>query len=75
LARWRARSQLLTRLEDYESHGQAFYRLASEHEQARVEGMDTLLRTLAEDFIFAEKALNVLTQRHLQLARHELFQM
>ena len=68
-----ARSRLLTRLEDYESYGQSFYRLAGEHEAARLEGLEETLGRLSADFVLAEKALRFVGNRYLQLARHSLF--
>lgn len=69
----RARGRVLTRLEDYEAHGQAFYRLAAEHETARAEGIDQVLATLSAGFVLAEKALSFTANRYLQFARHTLF--
>jgi hypothetical protein len=59
--------------EDYEAHGRAFYRLAAEHEMARVEGLDGTLMSLSEHFILAEKPLRFLARRYLEFARHKLF--
>lgn len=70
----RAKSRLCTSLEDYEAHGQAFYRLAAEHEMAKIEGLDSLLKTLSESFILAEKALNFLANHYLLFVRHKLFE-
>lgn len=69
----RMRGRLLQRREDYERHGRAFYRLAAEHEQAHVEGVDDVLATLAENFIFAEKPLAFVASRYLGFNRHKLF--
>jgi hypothetical protein len=71
----RARGRTLNRLEDYEAHGQAFYRLAAEHETARAEGIDRVLATLSAGFILAEKALSFLANRYLQFVRHTVFDM
>lgn len=62
-------------LEDYEAYGRAFYRLAAEHEQAGVEGLDDVLETLSENFILAEKPLVFLAGRYLQFAKHRLFEV
>jgi hypothetical protein len=70
-----ARGRLLTTLEDYEAQGQALYRLASEHELAREHGLDDVLGRLSEDFVLAEKALNFVATRYLQLARYRWFPM
>jgi len=69
------RGRICRRLEDYEAHGRAFYRLASEHERARVERLDDVLATLSENFILAEKPLAFLSNRYLRFARHSLFEL
>jgi hypothetical protein len=68
-----ARGKLCTRLEDYEAQGRAFYRLAAEHEMARMERLDGVLATLSEHFVLAEKPLAFVANRYLQLGRHNLF--
>ena len=68
-----ARGRLLTSLEDYETHGSAFYRLAAEHKMARVEGLEGVLAALSEHFVLAKKPLAFLANRYLQFARHKLF--
>jgi hypothetical protein len=60
-------------LEEYEAHGQAFYRLAAEHKTARAEGLHQVLVTLSDNFVLAEKPLAFLSHRYLQFARHKLF--
>jgi hypothetical protein len=69
----RARGKLVTRLEDYEAQGRAFYRLAAEHEMARMEGLDQVLATLSEHFVLAEKPLTFMANRYLRFSRHSLF--
>jgi len=71
----RTRGQVLRRLEDYEAHGRAFYRLAAEHERAEREGLDGVLTTLSENFILAEKPLSFLANRYLGFARRRLFDL
>jgi hypothetical protein len=68
-----ARGRTIKRLEDYESHGRAFYRLAAEHEMARMEGLDDVLMTLSEHFLLAEKPLVFLSGRYLRFTRHKVF--
>jgi hypothetical protein len=68
-----ARGQTVASLEDYEAHGRAFYRLASEHQAAAVQGLDTVLEALSERFILAEKALGFVGERYLGLIKHQLF--
>lgn len=70
-----AGARLLTTLEDYEAHGQAFYRMASEHEMARDESLGDVLQMLSEDFILAEKALTFVASRYLQFVWYRLFEM
>jgi hypothetical protein len=67
------RGRTIRSREDYETHGRAFYRLAAEHERAKIEGLDQVLATLSENFILAEKPLSFLAQRYLGFARHRLF--
>jgi hypothetical protein len=69
----RSRSHIIQSREDYEAQGRAFYRLAAEHERARIEGLDEVLATLSEYFILAEKPLAFLATRYLGFARHRLF--
>jgi hypothetical protein len=68
-----ARGRICVTLEDHEAHGRAFYRLAAEHERARMEGLDGILTTLSEHFILAEKPLSFLANRYLQFTRRKLF--
>jgi hypothetical protein len=68
-----AKGQYLRSREDYERHGQAFYRLAAEHEQARVEGLVDVLSALSEDFVLAEKPLAFLAEHYLRFTRYRLF--
>lgn len=69
----KARSRVVKSREDYENHGQAFYRLAAEHERARLEGLDTVLTSLSENFILAEKPIAFLANRYLGFKRQRLF--
>jgi hypothetical protein len=71
--RLRLRSSLLHSLEDYESYGQAFYRLAAEHRVGRLQGLDEVLTTLSQQFILAEKPLAFVAERYLALRKHRLF--
>ena len=71
----RTRGQICKSREDYEAYGRAFYRLAAEHERARIEGLDDVLVTLSENFILAEKPLAFLADRYLRFARHRLFEL
>jgi hypothetical protein len=69
----RSKSHIIKSHEDYENHGQAFYRLAAEHERARLEGLDTVLITLSQNFILAEKPIAFLAKRYLGFKRQRLF--
>lgn len=69
----RARGRLCASLDDYEAHGQTFYRRAAGHERAREAGLDGVLATLADQFILAEKPLTFLAHRYLHFTRHQLF--
>jgi hypothetical protein len=71
----RMKGRIFRSLEDYEAYGRAFYRLAAEHERAKVEGLEDVLAILSENFILAEKPLAFLADRYLQLARHRLFDL
>lgn len=71
--RLRARSQLLSRREDYEDYGRAFYRLAAEHERAEEEGLAEVLQSLSQKFLLAEKPLAFMAERYLKLSRNRLF--
>jgi hypothetical protein len=69
------RSRMCRNVEDYEAYGRAFYRLAAEHERARVEGLDDVLATLSANFILAEKPLIFLADRYLGFAKQRLFEL
>jgi hypothetical protein len=71
----RMKGRLCRSLEDYEAHGRAFYRLAAEHERARLEGLEDVLAALSENFILAEKPLMFLADRYLRFTRHRLFEL
>ncbi len=71
----RRRGQVVQTIEEYESCGRAFYRLAAEHELAKREGLDETLLTLSERFILAEKVLTFLMNRYLQFTRYTLFDL
>ncbi len=68
-----ARASRYRSREDYEEHGQAFYRLAAEHGRAQAEGLAAVLSTLSEQFVLAEKPLAFLADRYLRFSRHRLF--
>jgi hypothetical protein len=73
--RLRVRSSLLSSLEDYESFGRTFYRLAAEHKLARLQGISEVLALLSENFILAEKPLNFVTEHYLSLRKNHLFKL
>jgi hypothetical protein len=72
-ARPGVRGRTVVNREDYEAHGRAFYRLAAEHEMARMEGLDETLMSLSEHFVLAEKPLRFLANRYIGFTRHRLF--
>ncbi len=69
------RGRTVVTREDYEAHGRAFYRLAAEHEMARMERLDEVLKALSAHFILAEKPISFLAKRYLEFARHKLFEV
>ena len=71
--RYRVRGSLVHTLEDFEGYGQTFYRLAASHPVAQAQGLDSVLSTLSERFILAEKPLSFLAERYLALRKHRLF--
>lgn len=73
--RFRVKSSMLHSLEDHESYGQTFYRLASKHREAQVLGVEDVLLTLSEEFILAKKPLTFVAQRYLSLRKHKLFEL
>jgi hypothetical protein len=71
----RVRGRVFRDRRDYESHGQAFYRLAAEHNTARVQDLHGVLATLSEHFVLAQKPLSFVANRYLQFTRHTLFDL
>lgn len=71
--RLRMQSSLLQNLDDYEAHGRAFYRLAAQHPQAGLEGLQQTLETMAEHWILATKPLGFVAQRYLSLRKRHIF--
>jgi hypothetical protein len=71
--RLRLKSSLFHGPEEFESFGRTFYRAASKHPQARMEGLDGVLGVLAEQFLLAEKPLAFLAERYLSLRKHRFF--
>jgi len=69
----RVRSSLLHSLEDYETYGRTFYRLAGQQQQAKLAGLDQVLPVLSEKFILAEKPLTFIAERYLSLRKHDIF--
>ena len=71
------RSQLLRRArrsaEDYEEEGRRFYKLAGEHENARVLELAEVFWQLHEKSHLAKKPLNYLSEHFLQFRKRRLF--
>ena len=72
-----SRPQPLRRLErsaeDYEEEGRRFYKLAGEHENARILDLTEVFRQLHEKFNLARKPLNYISENYLQFQRQKLF--
>jgi hypothetical protein len=73
--RLRLKSSMLHDLEDHESYGRAFYRLAARHKMARLQGLEEILTLLSDQFILAEKPLAFLAERYLSLRKRQLFEL
>jgi hypothetical protein len=73
--RLRLKSSLLHDLEEHESYGRAFYRLAARHKMAHLQGQEEILNLLSEQFILAEKPLAFLAERYLSLRKRHLFEL
>lgn len=73
--RLRFKGSLFHTLEDFEGYGRSFYRLAAQHPQAKREGLDSVLNTLSECFILAEKPLTFIAARYLALRKHNYFKL
>jgi hypothetical protein len=69
----RVRSSLLHGLEDYETYGRTFYRLAGQRQEAETAGVSEALGLLSEKFILAEKPLTFIAERYLSLRKHHIF--
>lgn len=61
--------------EELEERGIALYRRASESAVAKEYELDTLLSYIAENFRFAKKPLNVMTDRYLTFRKYDIFQV
>ena len=73
--RWRPHSMGRTRrsLEEYETEGRRFYRLAEEHPSARELRMTEVLGLLREHFNSARKPLSFIASNYLHSGTHSLF--
>ena len=58
---------------EYEEEGRRFYRLAGEHEDARVLELTSVLWQLHEKFNLAKKPLNYISEHFLQFKKQKLF--
>lgn len=59
--------------DEYEEEGRRFYRLAAEHEEARIANLDEVFWQLHEEFNLARKPLDFISHRYLRFKRHKLF--
>jgi hypothetical protein len=73
--RLRLKSSMLHDLEDHETYGRTFYRLAARHQMARLQGLEEILTLLSDEFILAEKPLAFLAERYLSLRKRQLFEL
>lgn len=60
-------------IEDYETEGRRFYRLAEEHPAARLMELTGVFALLRENFTSARKPLTFISSRYLHSKRHHLF--
>ena len=60
-------------IEDYETEGRRFYRLAEEHPAARLMDLTDVFALLRENFTSARKPLAFIASRYLHSKRHHLF--
>ena len=60
-------------IEDYETEGRRFYRLAEEHPAARLMELTGVFALLRENFTSARKPLAFIASRYLHSKRHHLF--
>ena len=60
-------------IEDYETEGRRFYRLAEEHPAARLMDLTDIFALLRENFTSARKPLAFIASRYLHSKRHHLF--
>lgn len=66
-------SRMRRGLEDFESEGKRFYRLAGEHPAARESELSDVLLLMHEKFSVAKKPLTFISQHYLQVRRQQLF--
>ena len=74
-AQRRSSGRMRTRrtIEDYETEGRRFYRLAEEHPAARLMELTGVFALLRENFTSARKPLAFIASRYLHSKRHHLF--
>jgi len=60
-------------MQEYEEEGRIFYRLAAEHESARMLELSRVFWLLHENFNAARKPLNFISQHYFAHKRSELF--
>jgi hypothetical protein len=60
-------------LEEYEEEGRKFYRLAAEHEDAKVANLEDVLFELSQDFTLARKPLEFISHKYLRLSKLKWF--
>ena len=62
-------------MHEYEEEGRKFYRLASEHESARLLELSGVFHLLYENFNTAKKPLNFIAQRYFTRKKQLLFEV
>ncbi len=69
----RGRMRTRRTIEDYETEGRRFYRLAEEHPAARLMELAGVFALLRENFTSARKPLTFIASHYLHSKRHHLF--
>ena len=59
--------------EDYENEGRRFYKLASRHQSAKIDGSSRILETIGDGFNLAKKPLNYASERYLDFRKGTFF--
>jgi hypothetical protein len=60
-------------LEEYEREGKEYYRLAAEHQAARIAELAEIMKELSRHFLLAKKSLNFIADFYLRFRKQRLF--